>query len=132
MTAVPSLFDDEQPTEPNHPGGAPPLDWWVIATTKDEAYRRVLAAMCPERVCRQCGEPSRRIVDNVRYVRADGSVLTEPEQWESGIIKGLGAHTTKPGGMTKTRVNDTVGFSDCSHDDWRPGVWLDPFNPEAT
>lgn len=55
----------------SNPVGAPPLDWWAIptepypgshyATWPRELCVRPVKAMCPDRVCRVCGEPSRRI-----------------------------------------------------------------------
>ena len=61
-----------QPRVPSNPNGAPPLDTWIIPTApyKGSHYAtyppdlciRPILAMCPERVCRTCGEPSRRIV----------------------------------------------------------------------
>ena len=54
-----------------HEAGAPPLDTWVIpthafkgshyATYPPDLCIRPILAMCPERVCRVCSEPSRRI-----------------------------------------------------------------------
>jgi DNA modification methylase len=54
-----------------NPAGAPPLDWWAInaggyagahyAVYPPELCRRPIEAMCPRRVCRTCGQPSRRI-----------------------------------------------------------------------
>jgi len=51
--------------------GAPPLDWWAIptepypgshyATWPRDLLVKPVKAMCPERVCRTCGEPSRRL-----------------------------------------------------------------------
>jgi DNA modification methylase len=54
-----------------NPAGAPPLDWWEIptqpyagshyATFPTALCVRPIKAMCPQKVCRVCGEPSRRI-----------------------------------------------------------------------
>lgn len=94
--------------------GAPPLDWWNVS--EEEVHRRLILAMCPEKVCRTCGEPSRRIVGSVRPqpVR-DGA-------YQAGRLRAGGAF---PSGVHTEYV--TVGWSDCGHDDWRPGVVLDPF-----
>ena len=70
-----------------HPVGAPPLDWWddeypsMLVTQATEPYvgahyatwpetvaKRFVDMMCPRRVCRVCGQPSRRIVDTARPV----------------------------------------------------------------
>lgn len=56
---------------PGNPAGAPPLDWWKInpkgysgahfAVWPLELLTRPIQSMCPRRVCRTCGMPSRRI-----------------------------------------------------------------------
>lgn len=56
---------------PGNAAGAPLRDWWVInntgfdgphyATYPEELCKPVIASMCPERVCRTCGHPSRRV-----------------------------------------------------------------------
>ena len=110
--------------------GAPPLDWhaddhpedgdwlWKLSTQpyKGSHYatfpltlpKRLIEAMCPLRVCTECGAPSTRIT------RLDG--YTD--------------HADKPGSRTTTTT--TVGWSDCGHDAWRPGVVLDPFAGSGT
>lgn len=163
--------------------------------TEDEARRRVILAMCPAKVCRTCGEPSRRIVENLtddrrpnappaaelgsylrthlrqpvgavaaalgipetqasHYFRSDpGARLPDPDIWlRLKDLLGLGsdydqAMTVIPaeyegadygnrtiperlsGGRPANGVAKVVatGWSDCGHDDWREGVWLDPF-----
>lgn len=60
------------PYDPSQTGGAPLLDWWEItpggytgahyAVFPVELPRRLVSLMCPFEVCRQCGEPRRRIV----------------------------------------------------------------------
>lgn len=118
-------------TNRGNPAGAPPLDWWEIstqpypgshyATFPERLCIRPIAAMCPERVCTTCGEPSRRI--------------TEPTEWNhrehplerTGIQRGgLGTHGDRVASPT------TTGWSDCGHDAWRPGVVLDPFAGSGT
>jgi hypothetical protein len=59
--------------EGSNPSGAPLLDYWEIppggfrgshyAVFPPKLVVPLVKAMCPERVCRTCGEPSRRIVD---------------------------------------------------------------------
>ena len=117
-----------------HPAGAPPLDWWQIspkgysgahyAVFPSELCVKPIQAMCPRQVCRTCGQPRRRITD-VSYVDANGQEI-EGEVWPSGMLDGnRGAHTHKT--VTATRQDTTVGWSDCGHDDYRPGLVLDPF-----
>jgi DNA modification methylase len=123
----------------SHPAGAPLLDYWEIstqpykgshyATFPEELPRRVILSMCPERVCVTCGEPSRRIVE-AAYVDGDGEPA-EPESYASGISSGKGAHSDK-GPARLVAVSNTVGWTDCGHNAWRPGIVLDPFAGSGT
>lgn len=63
-----------------NPGGAPPQDWWKISTGRykgahhavfpAELVTRPIKAMCPEEVCRECGEPRRRITEKEKQLGA--------------------------------------------------------------
>jgi len=86
-----------------------------------------IKAMCPERVCTVCGQPSRRIVDTT-WIAANGKEVHEV--WSSAIGDGKGAHSHKKTGATTTTT--TTGWTDCGHDAWRPGVVLDPFAGSGT
>jgi hypothetical protein len=84
--------------------------------------------MSPERVCVECGEPSRRIV-NTSYVDAKGNPAP-PVTWSSGISEGKGAHSLKTATRTTTT---TTGWTDCGHGgNWRLGLVLDPFAGSGT
>ncbi len=82
--------------------------------------------MCPRRVCRECGKPSRRIstTEQVATRRTNGR-----KHYASGTL------TEHLDIRTEARVT-TTGWSDCgcspdgSH--WRPGVVLDPFAGTGT
>ena len=63
-----------------NPAGAPPLDYWTIptavqglasATFPPDLVVKPVKAMCPLRVCRVCGEPSRRITE-AHYIQTAG------------------------------------------------------------
>ena len=90
---------------------------------------RPILAMCPQKVCTVCGEPSRRIVGEPTYQA--GGKRVSPHVWESGIAGGLGAHTAKKDGGV-SRSAETLGWTDCGHDAWRRGVVLDPFGGSGT
>lgn len=132
--------------------GAPPLDWfedecdqferdlWTIptfgysgahyATFAPELVRRFIVSMCPARVCRECGKPSKRITGEATYLTAKGRPHAKQE-WPSGIVNGQGAHSMKPDG--RFRQAETLGWTDCGHGgNWRPGVVLDPFAGSGT
>lgn len=109
---------------------APPLDWWSIPPTgysgshyavfPAELLTRPIKAMCPEKVCRTCGEPSTRISET----------SYEGKSWSSGGQKnGLSRQRDR---IDMPYSGTTTGWTDCGHDDYRPGVVLDPFVGSGT
>ena len=127
----------------NHPAGAPPLDWWDIPTEPYEGAHYAtwprqlcvipIAAMCPHRVCRECGRPSERIVSEPEYLPSatyrGGSMLAGSERVAAGANQWVG-----PNGASASvvRTAETVGWTDCGHNTWRPGLVLDPFAGSGT
>lgn len=113
--------------------GAPPLDTWIIptqpyrgahyATFPQDLCVRPIKSMCPEKVCWVCGVPSVRIVQVAH------------EFGETSDSRGRGQGSPSRGGeMHRVHASDseTLGWSDCGHDDWRPGVTFDPFAGSGT
>lgn len=119
--------------------GAPLLDYWVIPPTgykgahyavyPPEIVVPLVKAMCPERVCRTCREPSRRITSVPQYVSDKTGQTVEKRQWLNGERQTQGAIGVDTGVQ---RSVETVGWSDCGHDSWRPGLVLDPFAGSGT
>jgi DNA modification methylase len=153
-------------------GGAPLLDWWEIPTApyKGAHYATyppalvvpLVKSMCPQKVCRVCGQPSRRITENV-------SGFSGANTW-SRHGTAAEVHTNvrgvENGGRPEIAQRETLGWSDCgcgcptcggsgwvdrtakspdgwstgdgcepcpTHaDQWRPGVVLDPFAGSGT
>jgi DNA modification methylase len=133
----------QRPNRSDHavnPAGAPLLDWWsdddpntawVIptggysgahyATFPPALVDPLVRALCPRKVCVTCGEPSRRIV--------------APRSVGQGVRR-----SRQPGherALTSTHApaeadRETLGWSDCGHDTWRPGIALDPFAGTGT
>ncbi|MFM2078881.1 MAG: hypothetical protein RJA49_2771 [Actinomycetota bacterium] len=106
-------------------GGAPPLDYWTDGedvghelwemTTQGSSIPhyamwppkladRIVRLMCPSEVCRQCGEPRRRVTAKTPEYAATRAVV--------GDFK--------------------AGWTDCGHGDYRPGIVLDPFAGAGT
>lgn len=102
-----------------NPLGAPPLDWWNVS--EEEVHRRLILAMCPERVCRTCGEPSRRTSESESFF--ENGEKTKGGRF-SRTIEGEAPLGHRASIVT---YRTTTGWTDCGHDDWRPGVVLDPF-----
>lgn len=120
-------FDARRDT---HNGMAPLLDWWAIptqpykgshyATFPEELPKRVILSMCPERVCRTCGGPSRRIVE--RESTGIGFRKSRENLHDQSTTTGAPDYS----------VRETLGWTDCGHDDYRPGHVLDPFGGSGT
>jgi DNA modification methylase len=112
----------------NNPAGAPPLDWWEItpggyagahyAVFPPELPKRLIDSMCPRKVCITCGQPSRRIVEPTEW----------PDKVRDPVINDGGAGTHG----NRCADRSTVGWSDCGHNIWRPGLVLDPFAGSGT
>jgi DNA modification methylase len=156
-------------------GNAPPLDWhaddhpedgdwlWKLstqpykgshyATFNLELPRRLILAMCPQRVCQTCGKPSERIT-SIGYVESPDRPLRDDDARRYGSIDGkrhndhrATAHSTLGwtdcGCPCDTCDGDPgaqwhVGLPECPDCDgtgahmWRTGVVLDPFAGSGT
>lgn len=96
-----------------------------------ELVRVLVDEMCPRRVCSTCGQPSRR------QVEAEPSPYNGlpgiAERRSNGRSKGpLGPGSVGIKHDAEGRRARTVGWSDCGHDTWRPGLILDPFVGSGT
>jgi hypothetical protein len=130
-----------QTKEQTHPGGAPPLDTWIIptepykgshyATFPSDLVVKPVAAMCPDRVCVVCGAPSRRIVrvtDEYAQALIDSNGgCGRGDLGDDPNVRPTGGTWIKP-----VRESLTLGWTDCGHDSWRRGVVLDPFAGSGT
>lgn len=95
-----------------NPSGAPPLDWIALspagfpgahfAVYPVELCRRPIQMLCPRRVCRACGQPSRRLLGEQRINPADDSTRIKSHAdnsvgWNSSDVPEVGwqyAHAT--------------------------------------
>lgn len=121
-----------------HPAGAPPLDWWNIPTHpyKGAHYAtwppalcvKPIKAMSPLRVCVVCGEPSRRIVEKTDEYAAHRLRSSEAgtDYRERRNVEGWRAEG-RPSNERQDASYNTIGWSDCGHNNWRPGHVLDIF-----
>ena len=155
--------------------GANPGDVWPmnpernmgrhLAPFPSELVRRAITLACPERVCGECGEPRRRIVERTAEldperpqarramelakaagltaahfaaIRATGvsdagkALRTQTGTGKNSLAVQVLAAEAKSalGGYFREFTfarRRTVGWSDCGHDNLRPGVVLDPF-----
>lgn len=95
-----------------------------FATCPTELVRRCIASGCPERVCRECGTPSERVVD-VAYENPGNRTTNGPRSMER-------RHVTAGFAQRLERVVTVGGWTSCGHDAWRPGVVVDPFVGSGT
>lgn len=101
-----------------------------FATYPTALVERCLKAGCPSEVCRTCGKPRVRIVEAER-VRERGTRFTGDER--DGLQpNNTNRHYDSHGDSLACYDRQTVGFSDCGHDDYRPGLVLDPFLGSGT
>jgi hypothetical protein len=92
------------------------------ATFPPALCERPIKSMVPLKVCRTCGEPSRRIVESERNETRRRDVPS------NDLVPGRVGFAAS-GESTYT----TIGWTDCGHgDDWRSGVVLDPFAGSGT
>ena len=126
----------------SNPAGAPPLDWWEIPTTPyagahyaafpPALLERPIKSMVPAKVCTVCGEPSRRITE------ASYESLENPAKNNAEARAKAGDHKTINGSAAMfahgraVKTTETLGWTDCGHDAWRPGIVLDPFGGSGT
>lgn len=128
------------------PTNAPPLDTWFdehdtwTVTTQPSSLahyamwppklaERLILSMCPEWVCGECGEPRRRMENSVR-VLSDGTIATT-DFMVPGRLFGTNQQKSVLKDWSHTE-RTTLGWSDCGHDAYRPGVVLDPFAGTGT
>lgn len=118
--------------------GAPPLDWWLVppdpyagahfATWPRGLCLRPIESMCPRHVCRQCGEPRRRIAETTNAV---GHAVARGA-WMAGATGSERTDWTDVNEGPKHVERVTHGWTDCGHDDYRLGRVLDPFAGSGT
>ncbi len=105
-----------------------------FATYPQALVERCVKAGCPEWVCGTCGEPRTRIVERPQ---APDSVFTNARRPDDELVR---SSVTSDGRGTGQKYQNwlnenpaqTVGWSDCGHNDYRPGVVLDPFLGSGT
>jgi hypothetical protein len=127
----------------NPAAGAPPLDWWKLtargykgshyAVFPPELCERPIKSMCPPRVCTICGEPSRRLTQVTYTPHGDAEQHNaEPKARADYALQQRNENAQGMAHGRATKHVETVGWSDCGHDAWRPGVVLDPFAGTGT
>jgi hypothetical protein len=88
---------------------------------------RLILSMCPAEVCRDCGEPRRRITETTQL--DTGRTTNGPR----GGSLHAGKEQTEQQYKIRTLASvATLGWSDCGHDNYRPGHVLDPFAGSGT
>jgi hypothetical protein len=131
----PSRHDDGVSDFGCDPSGRPPYNWWMVespaqfpgahyAVMPEGILIDPIKVGCPEKVCRRCGKPRERIVDVTRPNAKDDHARTKA----TGRLDGRD-HPPEVGWQLDRR---TLGWSDCGHNDYRPGLVLDPFAGTGT
>lgn len=133
--------------DPSTSAGAPLLDYWEIppggypgshyAVYPPALVEPLIKAMAPPKVCQTCGEPSRRITaPDASYAEIKSKKAAKPGgdgHNHSADWTGLSARSTMADGSSFTSARfETVGWTDCGHDNWRPAHVLDCFGGSGT
>lgn len=108
-----------------------------FATYPEKLVEPCILAGCPREVCRVCGKPRERVVERSKDVRsdatgktvdADGSQVAAKRIWErTRALRAAGMDHDNP-----IPPSTTIGWTDCGHGDYRPGIVLDPFGGSGT
>lgn len=102
---------------------------------------RFVRALTPPNVCRTCGAPSTRIVErserserSERYAAAREAIGDFNQRGREGNgVSGSRSVLNAAAGADITGAEyETIGWSDCGHDNARPGCVLDPFAGTGT
>ncbi|MCA1571971.1 MAG: site-specific DNA-methyltransferase [Chloroflexi bacterium] len=122
-----------------NPAGSPPLDWWLVnprgysgahyAVWPLELLTRPIQAMCPRRVCRTCGVPSRRIAfAAAEYASLGRSWADLDSGREKSAQRERNNHSGQPPGAHIVSADyTTLGWTVCGCPDtgeevmWAPG-----------
>jgi hypothetical protein len=133
--------------------GAPPLDhWWHDDTYDQDAWLiptqpyagshyatwpealcvKPIEAMCPRRVCRTCGQPSRRITEPAGEFAEHMANPDRVEEMGDPSTGDEAVYRMRDGFKRVNAEYRTVGWTDCGHNNWRPGLVLDPFAGSGT
>ena len=144
----------------NNEAGVPPLDYWTdelddendydptdhltltlatqgydgahFATWPKRLVQRLIAAMCPLRVCTTCGKPSTRITTKAKYVNARTGEPADANAWNPARLKVGNRQGATGHDNGLLRQTSTESWSDCGHGTWRAGVVFDPFTGSGT
>lgn len=163
--SVPTGWDRLGSYDATNSAGAPLLDWWEIttsgftsrlgqhfATFPAGVVVPLIESMCPRRVCRTCGKPSRRKTEHSEEYRearaavvAGQSRTSRDVALDSRMGSGAGPGRAIASGQVDVAAH-TVGWTTCGcpgteqtrldgfHDGagWRAGVVLDPYAGTGT
>ncbi len=107
-----------------------------FATYPQALVERCVKAGCPEWVCGTCGKPRERIVERGELVPTDDrnrKTFVQPKYREGGDVDDAGSSLASGGFKSGHRYEvETTGWSDCGHNNYQPGVVLDPFLGSGT
>ena len=101
-----------------------------FATFPEELARRCIAAGCPEQVCRVCGKARERLVEREQFGKAFSATKYDETAQAGPLSRSRQAY--RAAGLEGPPPPTTIGFTDCGHADYRPGIVLDPFMGSGT
>lgn len=101
-----------------------------FAVYAESLIERPIVMTCPSQVCSQCGYLRQRIVKMVEYDEGRGSKRVFGKYNNPGSVEATGRMDS--GREYVARKPVTTGWTSCEHQDFQPGVVLDPFMGSGT
>lgn len=141
VAGSPSVGDGSGHAANPNPLGRNVRDVWTFPTAQTaEAHfatfpmalpLRCIAASCPREVCRTCGKARVRIVER-GFTDHDAETASAYEEGSAANRLALLRQAARAAGAEYVASTQTTGWTDCGHDDYDPGIVLDPFAGLAT
>ena len=101
-----------------------------FATFPERLVEPCILAGCPKQVCRKCGKPRERIVEKGKLQIPSYREKTQPI--EQRVINDKGWNVEKGFAPNCSNSSQTIGWTRCGHNDYRPGIVFDPFGGSGT
>jgi hypothetical protein len=102
-----------------------------FATFPEALAERCIKAGCPEQVCGTCGAPRTRLTSS-RSLDRNELPRDHPEWRPARYDNGKAGDPQSPGPGQRFSDVTMLGWSDCGHNNYRPGVVLDQFMGSGT
>lgn len=88
-----------------------------------------IKATCPEKICKVCGKIREKIIESTEWEKHQSKKMAAIDYKGSPMYRG-GSHND--GLPYHSEAKKIAGYTSCSHNDYEPGLVLDPFMGSGT